>query len=294
VGFIKLRACGKINWVLDVLSKRSDGYHEVEMIMQSVDLCDIITITDTNNGITLDSNWDFIPRDKNNLAYRAAEMMKNSENVNRGADIFLYKRIPAAAGMGGGSADAAAVLLGLNRLWRIGKSDAQLIDMAVSLGADVPFFILGGTALAHGIGEKLTPLDPLEDVWILLVKPDFGVSTAHVYGNLDLREVMERPDTKGMLNVLEQKDLKGISDYMCNVLEQVVIKMHPEVEEIKREMRLNGALGSLMSGSGPIVYGLFESHKISQICFHRLSKSYPQCFLTRTSRKSINIIEELE
>lgn len=291
---IKLRAYGKINWVLDVISKRPDGYHEVEMIMQSVYLYDTITIAETYSGIKLNTNWDFIPIDENNIAYKAAKLIMESKGINCGVNICLHKNIPVAAGMGGGSADAAAVLLGLNKLWSLGLSICELKDMALSLGADVPFFMLGGTALACGVGEKLTPIKPLEDVIMLIVKPDFGVSTAQVYSMFEINKITERPDIPQMVDALRTGDLAAIGKNLCNVLEQIVCTMHPEVSELKQQMIRKGALGSLMSGSGPTVYGIFEDYDQAEEVYKALKDRYPQSYLTRTYSKSIDIIEELE
>lgn len=291
---IKLKACGKINWVLDVISKRPDGYHDVEMIMQSVNLYDTITITETDSGIRLNTNWDFIPQEEKNIAYKAAKLVMDRVGVNRGADIYLHKNIPVAAGLGGGSADAAAVLMGLNRLWSLGLSDMELLGIALSLGADVPFFVLGGTAIARGIGEKLTPITPLKDVLMLIVKPDFGVSTAQVYSMLDLNIINRRPDFTRMVDALRNRNVREIGKNLCNVLEQVVCAMHPEISEIKHEMMHNGALGSLMSGSGSAVFGIFEDRTHAEGLYKTFRERYVQSYLTYTSGDSINIIEELE
>lgn len=291
---IDLKAYGKINWVLDVISKRPDGYHDVEMIMQSVNLFDIITIQETNNGIRLDSNWKQLPLNEGNIAYKAAKLIMDRTGIDLGVDIFLHKNIPAAAGMGGGSADAAAVLIGFNKLWNLGVSDCELLDMAVSLGADVPFFMLGGTALARGIGEKLTPLKTIDDVLMLIVKPDFGVSTAQVYNMIDISNITKRPDIPKMIDALNTRDLTTIGNSMCNVLEQVVCALHPEVSELKQQMIRNGALGSLMSGSGPTVYGIFDGFDQAEEVYNAFKDRYPQTYLTHTYGSSIEIVEELE
>lgn len=291
---IKLRAYGKINFALDVISKRSDGYHDVEMIMQSIGLYDLITIKETICGIRLNSNCKSIPLDENNIAYKAAELIITHTGIDRGVDIYLHKNIPVAAGMGGGSADAAAILKGLNELWSLGLCIRELMDFALSLGADVPFFILGGTALACGIGEKLTPIKALEDVLMLIVKPDFGVSTAQVYSMFDISKITERPSMPLMIDALRTRNLAAIGKNLCNVFEHVVCAMHPEVSEIKRQMIRKGALGSLMSGSGPTVYGIFENYVQAEELYKTFKERYPESYLTHTYGSSIDIIEELE
>jgi len=290
---IKLRANGKINLVLDVISKRLDGYHDVEMIMQSVGLYDLVTISETVEGIRLSSNWQSIPIDECNIAYKAARLIIDRTGINCGADIYLHKNIPVAAGLGGGSADAAAVLIGLNRLWGLGLSETELLDMALSLGADVPFFVSGGTAIARGIGEKLVPITPLKDVLILIVKPDFGVSTAEAYSLIDLYKISRRPDIKRLTDALRDKDLSEIGKSLCNVLEQVVCGMHSEISVIKQRMMELKALGSIMTGSGPSVYGVFDDLTQAERAYGAFKEAYNQVYLTHTTETSIDIIEEL-
>jgi 4-diphosphocytidyl-2-C-methyl-D-erythritol kinase len=291
---IKLRAYGKINLAIDAISKRADGYHDVEMIMQSVSLSDLIAIRETSFGIGLNSNCKCIPLSEDNIAYKAAKLMMDCTGISSGIDIYLQKNIPVAAGMGGGSADAAAVLVGLNKMWGLRLGDCELMDMALSLGADVPFFILGGTVLACGIGEKLTPIKPLNDVLMLIVKPDFGVSTAEVYSMLDISKITKRPDIPQMIDAIRMRDLTAIGRNMCNVLEQVVCALHPEVSELKQQMIRKGALGSLMSGSGPTVYGLFDDYDQAEEVYKAFKERYPRTYLTRTYGSSIEIVEELE
>lgn len=291
---IKLKARAKINLILDVLSKRPDGYHDVEMIMQTIGLHDEIFIKETESFIRIYSNCNVIPLNETNIAFKAAKLIMKYVKIKRGIDIFLHKNIPVAAGLGGGSADAAAVLIGLNKLWNLELSVDNLAKIALSLGADVPFFTLGGTAIACGIGERLTPINTLENVIILLVKPVFAVSTVQVYSILDQAQITQRPNLPQMLDALMCRDLKGVGENLCNVLEQVVCRMHPEILLIKQEMMHNGALGSLMSGSGPTVYGIFDDYIQAESLYKVFKERYPQSFLTYTCKDSIDIIEELK
>ncbi|MDO4300707.1 MAG: 4-(cytidine 5'-diphospho)-2-C-methyl-D-erythritol kinase [Clostridia bacterium] len=258
---IKLNARAKINITLDVIRKREDGYHDLSMIMQSVNLCDNLTISINDSGmIELTSNYDWLPCDERNLVYKAAALMKEKYGIKEGIRIHLEKNIPVAAGMAGGSSDCAATLVGIRNLLKINASDEELMTIGKTLGADVPYCILRGTALAEGIGEKLTKLPPFPDSILLIAKPPINVSTAAVFGSLDLSNVDKHPDNDKMIELIKNKDLKGICENMCNVLESVTVKNYPIINNIKKAMTDNGALGSLMSGSGPTVFGFFESY----------------------------------
>lgn len=256
---LQLRAYGKINLGLDVVRKREDGYHELRMIMQTVGLYDELRMKIIpEDEIRLAVNLSFLPTNENNLIYKAIAMLREEFGIRQGIEAKLEKRIPVAAGMAGGSSNAAAALVGMNRLFQLGLSKKKLMDYGVRLGADVPYCIMRGTALSEGIGEILTPLPPMPDCYILLAKPGISVSTKYVYQNLKVNELTDHPDIDGMADSLKQGDLKGICKRLGNVLETVTVKDHPMIEEIKRFMIGQGAAGALMSGSGPTIFGIFE------------------------------------
>ncbi|MCI8402782.1 MAG: 4-(cytidine 5'-diphospho)-2-C-methyl-D-erythritol kinase [Lachnospiraceae bacterium] len=254
-----VNAYAKINLGLDVLRKREDGYHEVRMIMQTVRLHDRIWLRRRREpGICLESNLSFLPVDKSNLAYRAAALVMEEAGIREGLSIYLDKRIPVAAGMAGGSADCAAVLWGVNRIYRLGLSMEQLRERGVKLGADVPYCLLGGTALAEGIGERLTPLPPAPGKWILIAKPSIGLSTRYIYEHLRLDEKTDHPDIDGMEQAIRRKDYMGIVSRLGNVLESAALPGHPPIGKLKQALLAGGARGALMSGSGPTVFGFFD------------------------------------
>uniref|UniRef100_UPI0038CC049A 4-(cytidine 5'-diphospho)-2-C-methyl-D-erythritol kinase n=1 Tax=Anaerosolibacter carboniphilus TaxID=1417629 RepID=UPI0038CC049A len=279
---LKIRGRAKINLSLDVLRRREDGYHEVKMIMQQVDLYDEITLREIEEGIKLECNCEFIPVDEGNIAYRAAKLIKEKYHIQQGIYIHIDKNIPVAAGLAGGSTNAAAVLLGLNNLWDLGADKEALMELGMKLGADVPFCILGGAALAEGIGEKLTPIQGLENTWVVLCKPNIGVSTADVYKNLDVNKIQQRPDTERILDALCRKDIQVVAGNLKNVLEQVTEQMHPIVRDIKRRMLEYNALGSIMSGSGPTVFGLYKDYNKAKSAYDNLNKVYKQTYVVKT------------
>ncbi len=257
---IELRALAKINLGLDVLGRRENGYHDVRMVMQSVYLYDDVKIEKTEApDITVSSNLNFLPTGTDNIAYKAAELLKNEFQIKDGVKIVLKKHIPVAAGLAGGSSNAAAVLFGMNRLFRLGLSQEELKERGVKLGADVPYCIMRGTVLAEGIGEILKPLPQMPKCSVLIAKPPVSVSTKAVYEALDAKAITSHPDIDGILEGLERGSLKQVAASMGNVLEDVTIPMHPVIREIKQEMMAAGALNAMMSGSGPTVFGLFES-----------------------------------
>jgi 4-diphosphocytidyl-2-C-methyl-D-erythritol kinase len=257
---LRLRAYGKINLGLDVVRKREDGYHELRMIMQTVGLYDELKMrVIPEDEIRLSVNLSFLPTNKNNLIYKAIELIKEEFSITKGVEVRLEKRIPVAAGMAGGSSNAAAALVGMNRLFQLGLSKKQLMEYGVRLGADVPYCIMRGTALSEGIGEILTPLPPMPKCYILLAKPGISVSTKYVYQNLNVNQLTDHPDIDGIASALKVGDLKGICDRLSNVLETVTIKDHPMIEEIKQFMVEQGAMNALMSGSGPTIFGIFEN-----------------------------------
>lgn len=256
---MELKALGKINLGLDVLGKRPNGYHDVRMVMQTVYLYDRIVLEKINEPqIMLESNLFYLPNNENNLAYRAAQLLMDEFAIESGMKIRLEKHIPVAAGMAGGSTDAAAVLFGINRMFQLGLTQEQLMERGVKLGADVPYCIMRGTALAEGIGEDLTQLPSMPRCYVLLAKPQISVSTKKVYEELDSHEITDHPDIDGIIEGLKEKDLNKITGCMGNVLENVTIAEYPIVGKIKEMMNQEGALGAMMSGSGPTVFGIFD------------------------------------
>ena len=280
---MRLQAFAKINLGLDVLGKREDGYHEVRMIMQTIRMYDQLDMRKSvEPGIHLTTNKKYIPVDENNLVWRAAKLMMDTCGIMEGVSIHLHKVIPVAAGMAGGSSDAAATLVGMNRLFHCGLSKEKLMELGVQIGADVPYCVLRGTALAEGIGEKLTVLPPMPDCWILIGKPGISVSTKYVYTTLDLNTDTVHPDIDGMKKALGDGNLYGITERMGNVLQDVTIPAYPEVERIKEQMKTLGAVNAMMSGSGPTVFGIFDNEEKAQEACQKLreSGSCQQVFLT--------------
>ena len=272
---VQLRAMAKINLGLDVIRKREDGYHDLRMIMQTIRVHDQIRLQVTDeSGIRMETNLGFLPTDANNLAWRAASLLMEEFGVKEGLFIRLDKHIPVAAGLAGGSSDAAAVLVGVNRLFHLQLSMEELMKRGKSLGADVPYCVMRGTALAEGIGEILTPLPAMPDCYILLAKPSEHISTRFVYTNLRADELKEHPDIDGQLQALREGNLKLLAEKMGNVLETVTIPACPLIEQIKTDMRHAGALGSMMSGSGPTVFGLFETYDMAQEALQMLREKY--------------------
>nr|WP_294525663.1 4-(cytidine 5'-diphospho)-2-C-methyl-D-erythritol kinase [uncultured Blautia sp.] len=256
---MRLRAYAKINLGLDILGKRPDGYHEVKMIMQTIQMYDLLEIKKKKiPGIGLISNVPYVPADERNLAYKAAKLLMDEFKVQEGLSIKLEKFIPVAAGMAGGSSDAAAVMVGVNRLFQLGLTDQELMERSVQIGADVPYCILRGTALAEGIGERLTPLPALPKCCVLIGKPSVSVSTKTAYESLDLAAVPVHPDIDGMIRDIQAGDLDGVVSRMGNVFEPGIQKRHPVIGDISRLMEEHGAMKAMMSGSGPTVFGIFK------------------------------------
>ncbi len=270
---LKLKALAKINLGLDVLGKRDNGYHDVRMVMQTIYLYDNVTLEKTQEpGIQLETNLFYLPVDENNIAYKAAKLLMDEFDIKEGVRITLEKHIPVAAGMAGGSTNAAAVLVGMNRLFSLGLSQNELMERGVKLGADVPYCIMRGTALAEGIGEVLTPLPPLPKCYVLIAKPGISVSTKEVYEALDSEEIPDHPDIDGILEGLENGDLEKVTSSMGNVLERVTIKKYPIIDEIKNAMKEAGAINAMMSGSGPTVFGIFTDQKTAKIAQQKIRK----------------------
>ena len=288
---IELKSRAKINLSIDVLGKRQDGYHLVEMIMQTVDLYDLIKIKEleTNNVIIKSNSLD-IPLNENNIVYKAINLLRNKFNINKGVEVFIQKNIPIAAGMAGGSSNAAAVLVGLNKIWNLGLSEIELQKIGLSLGADVPFCISGKAALAKGIGEKLTYITGLpRKVSILICKPELFISTKEVYQNLDLDNIGNKPNNELLVDMLKDENIKSVANNMVNVLENVTVKNHREIKEIKDIMINNNALGAMMSGSGPTVFGLYNDKKDALKGKQELQKRYKQVYIVSSSEKGVEI-----
>ncbi len=270
---LSLKAYGKINLGLDVLRKRADGYHEVRMIMQTVGIYDRVDlIWKEKPGITVETNLYYLPDNENNLVYKAADLLMKEFGITQGVHIKLRKFIPVAAGMAGGSSDAAAVLFGVNKMFSLGLDQRQLTGRGVKIGADVPYCVVRGTVLSEGIGERLTPLPSVPQCQVLIAKPGVSVSTRFVYENLhiDKRRDDEHPDIDRLLEAIRRGDLYGIAGHFGNILETVTIPAYPVIRDIKEFMLDYGAIGSLMSGSGPTVFGLFTNPKAAAECCEEL------------------------
>lgn len=282
---IKLKARAKINLGLDVLSKREDGYHEVRMVMQTIGLYDRIIMKKIKQpDIKIITNLSFLPVNENNLVYKAAKLLMDEFNIKEGVFINLNKFIPVAAGMAGGSSDAAAVLYGMNRLFKLNLTMKELMDRGVNIGADVPYCIMRGTALAEGIGEKLRKIKPMPKCYIVVAKPPINVSTKLVYEKLDMNGVEKHPDIDGILRSIEEGDLYKLAELMDNVLESVTIPLYPVIEKIKNDMKAHGALNAMMSGSGPTVFGLFDEYQVALKCVDALKRADDarQIYITET------------
>lgn len=273
---IREKAYAKINLGLDVLRRRPDGYHEVKMIMQTVDICDDLTFEKREEpGIGFRIEGSDLPADENNLVYRAAALLMEKRQIREGVSIILQKRIPIAAGMAGGSSDAAAALRGVNMLFEMGYSAEELKEIGVTLGADIPYCIQGGTMLSEGIGEILTPLSEPPACHLVIAKPDIDVSTAFVYGHLQANKLPFHPDIDGMAAALAAGDLKGVTDRMGNVLETVTVKEYPVIDRLKQLMCGLGAENALMSGSGPTVFGICRERETAEKAAAAIKKEEP-------------------
>ena len=283
-------ARAKINLSLDVLRKREDGYHELRMIMQTIELHDMIRLETTEGGsIVLECDSEWVPADERNTAWKAAKLFMEHCRIKSGLRIVINKRIPTAAGLGGGSADAATVLRGLNKLFSIGLDHFELRKLGKMVGADVPFCVEGGTMLAEGIGEHLTPLRDFSGVDIVLVRPNIGISTKWVYENLKAAQISQsdRPDTEALIRFLDAGDIASVAANMKNVLELVTIPHYAIIQEAKDSLLRAGAVGSVMSGSGPTVFGIFTEKSAASKALNRLeSETRWQCFQTKTCSAS--------
>ncbi|MBQ5696626.1 MAG: 4-(cytidine 5'-diphospho)-2-C-methyl-D-erythritol kinase [Clostridium sp.] len=280
---MKIKAYAKINISLDIVGKReSDGYHLLRMIMQNIDLYDEVSVVKQAEGITLTCNKSYVPTDSRNLAYKAAMLFKERYDINEGVHIDIIKNIPVSAGLAGGSTDGAAVLKIMNKIFDINASDEELMEIGLQLGADIPYCIKGGTALCEGIGEELTSLKPFKDKIVVLVKPGFGVSTKEVYKAFNLEKVRIHPKTEELIEAMQRDDLYYVANNMKNLLENVTLRKHNVLIKIKEDMNRYGAVGSMMSGSGPSVFAFFDDMLKAQKCYEKMKEIYKEVFLTRT------------
>lgn len=286
---INIIARAKINLSLEVKGKREDGYHILSMVMQSIELYDNIAIVINGTGkITIDSNANFIPKDERNIAYKAAVLFNNESGLSTGYDIFIKKNIPSGAGMGGGSADAAGVLVALNKLNGNLFSNQKLMQMGLKLGADVPFCMVGGTKLAEGIGEKFTELRDI-DMNLLIVKPDIGISTAQAFKRLKLDEIIHNPDTEKLITAINKNHKTDIYKYMDNALYDFSLELVPEMESIINTLVDFGSERAMMTGSGSTVFGIFENEDKLKKAYNYFSKRYKDVYITNTTKDSITL-----
>lgn len=278
----QMKAYAKINLGLDVVGRLENGYHEVKMVMQTIGIYDELTFEKIPEGICITTDSGELPTNEDNLIYKAAKIMCERYGIWEGVHIHLQKNIPIAAGMAGGSTDAAATMKGINSLFQLGIDMEELKELGVKIGADVPYCVMGGTALAEGIGEKLTALADVPDCFLLVAKPDINVSTKYVYEHLDAEGVAVHPDIDGMVEAIGKGNLQGIIDRMGNVLETVTVKAYPVIDVLKNRMKELGADGSMMSGSGPTVFGIFTEEKKMQQAYRILREEAlaKQIFMT--------------
>lgn len=279
---MQIKAYAKINISLDVVGKREDGYHYLRMIMQNIDLYDYITVNKGNHGINISCNKNYVPTDERNLAYKAAKLFLDTYKIKSGVNINIRKNIPVSAGLAGGSTDGAAVLKCLRNIFKPELSDEELMHLGVQIGADVPYCIIGGTALCEGIGEIVKPLKPFKNYILVLVKPAFGVSTKEVYTSLDINKIYKHPYTEELIEAMDNDEIDFVVKNMKNVLENVTLKRHKSLNLLKNEFYKMDALGVLMSGSGPTVFGFFEDMLKAQSCYERMKVKYKEVYITRT------------
>ncbi|KYH34943.1 4-diphosphocytidyl-2-C-methyl-D-erythritol kinase [Clostridium tepidiprofundi DSM 19306] len=279
---MEIKAYAKINISLDVVGKRDDGYHLLKMIMQQIELYDLINIEKCYKGISIKCNKEYVPTDERNLAYKAAKLFLDTYKIDSGVNINIHKNIPVAAGLAGGSTDAAAVLKAMRKLFNVDVNNQELMKLGLKIGADVPYCITGGTALCEGIGEIITPLNAFKGHILVLVKPNFGVSTKNVYKSLDINKIIKHVNTQALIESISHQELGETCKYLKNVLENVTLKKYHTIRNIKDGMIRYGALGSLMSGSGPTVYGFFDDMLKAQKCYDIFKSKYDDVFITRT------------
>lgn len=278
---IEVKGYAKINLSLDVIKRYENGYHEVEMIMQQVSLFDLIKLKKMENGLTIKTNSPFVPDNHKNIAYKIAKDIMDRNNIS-GLSIDIDKSIPVAAGLAGGSADAAAVIQGMNVLFNLQMTKEVMQKIAVKYGADIPFCIEGGAAIARGIGDELENIPSLKKVWFVLCKPPIGVSTAEVYTALEIEAITKHPDTQLLLKAMQKNDYQHLAKNMYNVLEEVTSKKYVDIEKLRKKMNAYGAIGTMMSGSGPTVFGIFKNYKSALQAEKNLKKNYREVFLVTT------------
>jgi len=278
VDAVKIKTPAKINLTLDILGKRSDGFHNIETIMQTVALYDEIILTSAKK-ISIETNVAFLPTDSMNIVHRAADLFFKTFKIGGGVKIIINKNIPVGAGMGGGSSDAAAVLDGLNRMYETGLCKERLERMGAQLGSDVPFFFTKGTCLANGRGEILTPIDNSVKAYTVIVKPNFSVNTKWAYRQFDKTKTNSTFNSANIINALQNGDITSLSSSLYNAFEHVLVPLYPEVEKIKEMLVKNGALGALMSGSGSAVFGIFKDKKSAQKCADNIKNKYKFVFI---------------
>ncbi|GGM36735.1 4-diphosphocytidyl-2-C-methyl-D-erythritol kinase [Paraliobacillus quinghaiensis] len=279
--YVLEKAPAKINLSLDVLCKRPDGYHEIEMVMTTVDLADRVELTELDTDtIEMESESRFVPNDERNLAYRAAKLLKDTYQISKGVKIKIEKNIPVASGLAGGSSDAAATLRGLNRLWSLQIPKGELAELGSNIGSDVSFCVYNSTAIVQGKGEKITELPAPPPCWVVLAKPDMGVSTQNVYQHLNLADLVH-PDTQGMIQAIESNNYKGLINRLGNVLESVTLPMHQEVQQIKKKMISSGADAVVMSGSGPTVFSLVQQESRADRIYNSLRGFCEEVYVVR-------------
>ncbi|MEA1961166.1 MAG: 4-(cytidine 5'-diphospho)-2-C-methyl-D-erythritol kinase [Bacillota bacterium] len=281
---VTIEAPAKINLTLDIKGKRADGYHELETVMHQINLVDHIHLQEAEKGVTCRSNSTLIPDDESNLAFQAAELMIEKFGITEGVNIFIEKNIPVGAGLAGGSTNAAAVLEGMNQLFALQVPSPRLQELGATLGSDVPFCLLQGTAVARGRGELLTPLTKGPRLELLLVKPDYQLSTAEVYRQFRMEKITKSPDTLAFLNAWGTEDIDGVCKYIINVLETVSIPMVPEIENIKQQICSLGAQNVLMSGSGPTVFGIFKTQQEARLAWESMKVRYQESFVVSSYR----------
>ena len=275
---METKAYAKLNLSLDILGRRDDGYHDLQMVMVSIDLTDTLTLTPGEGAMS--TNLSFLPADGNNLAQKAAQAFRSVTGKGEVLDIHIDKRIPVCAGMAGGSSDAAAVLRAMNEMYRTELSPLELAKIGEQVGSDVPYCVVGGTALVEGRGEYVTPLPSLPPCHIVVCKPPFPISTPQLFGRVNVKKITRRPDNQGMVEALHRGDLTGVARRMYNVFEDVLEPRHRQtVDEIKATLIEHGALGAVMSGSGPTVFGLYEDQGKAQQAADALKEQYKDVFV---------------
>jgi len=281
---IEIDSYSKINLTLNILAKRQDGYHDIETIMQSINLADRICIKEGKEGIKIKCSHPLVPVDSQSLTYRSAEKVLNRYRITKGVKIEIDKKIPLASGMAGGSANSASILVGMNKLFTLNLSNKDLREIGEELGMDVPFCIQNGTALAYHKGEKVTPL-PLIDppLWIIIINPGFEIPTKWAYNNLDLDLIKkDKNNTKAMLKALKERELQGIAKNLFNSFEGIIIKEYPEIGNIKNRLLEEGVLGALMSGSGPTVFGIAQNKEQALKIYEKLKSEYNSIWVVQT------------